>query len=51
MITNAKYTLSYTQQGSNIYFKAKDTGLMLKYKDTVKTIKQHVDRHFKIQNI
>ena len=49
IIANDKFTVSYIQQGTNIYFKAKEIALMLGYVNTSNSIKKHVDDEFKVK--
>ena len=49
IIANDKFTVSYIQHGSNIYFKAKDVATMLGYTNPSKSIRAHVDDEFKIK--
>jgi len=49
IMTNDRFTVSYIQQGANIYFKAKDAAHMLGYVNTAKSINNHVDEEFKVK--
>ena len=51
IISNDKFTVSYIQQGTNIYFKAKEIALMLGYANTANSINKHVDDEFKVKLI
>ena len=51
IIANDKFTVSYIQQGTNIYFKAKEIALMLGYVNTANSINKHVDDEFKVKLI
>ena len=49
IMASGRFTVSYIQQGTNIYFKAKDAASMLGYVNTVKSTSNHVDEEFKVK--
>ena len=49
IMANDRFTVSYIQQGTNIYFKAREAALMLGYVNPTNSINKHVDDEFKVK--
>ena len=48
-MANDRFTVSYIQQGTNIYFKVREATLMLGHVNPSNSINKHVDDEFKVK--